>query len=775
MMNIFITGGTGFLGKFVVRKLLDEGHAVQCLMRPSSDVDSLLESIPAEIRSRLQFVHGQLNRLTADVLEGCDAVCHVAAAMKGAAAALFADNVIGIRRLLKMTHAAGVARVVLVSSLGVYGTSGLRPNSVLDESCPLDEQPHLRDPYTYSKLAGELIAWEEFRAGRCPLVVVRPGVIYGAGRDPLSSRVGISVGRLLVRMGGRQLLPYVNVEACAAGIVLAVTSPGIEGEAFNLLDDELMTARAFLKMYRRVRRDLHVVPVPHWAIGSLSRLNVWYHKRSLGQLPAVLTPYKSNAAWKPLKYSTQKAQTKLGWVPHRRTQDGIQELLRSTETEAGGEPVKNSKNGTTPDVAGPHFAPAGRAHSTGGLKILCLTSIFPNRLQPNKGIYNWRHFSQLQKQADVRVISPIAWTDDWRARRNGNSRLVSDRWQDWNGVEVVYPRYLYTPGCLRGSYGSFLKMSIGRTFRSAVAEFKPDLIYACWAYPDGWTAWKLAREAGLPAAVKVHGSDLLLLDHDPGRKRRTMEMLREVDAISSVSEDLRNCAVRLGAPSDRAHLIYEGTDRDLFCPGDRQAARRALGLPPTGLRLLFVGNLLPVKAVHILIDACAELRASGLIFEADLVGEGPEYAELQQQIKRLGLSGFVHLRGRMLQDALPDWYRAADLVVLSSLSEGVPNVLVEAAACGTPFVATNVGGISEIVHLSSGELVRPGDSAALARAIDSKLKNAAEAAASVNLAAIPSTADCAEATLQLFDELLADGRCAAARTDEVAQRVLSSP
>jgi nucleoside-diphosphate-sugar epimerase len=325
-MNIFITGGTGFLGKFVVRKLLEDGHAVHCLVRPSSDAESLLAAIPAEAQSRLQFIRGQLNRLTVEMLDGCDTVCHVAAAMKGATAALFADNVIGVRRLLKMTHAAGVRRVVLVSSLAVYGTSGLRKHSVLDESCPLEEQPHLRDPYTYSKLAGELVAWDAYRAGQCPLVVVRPGVIYGQGRDPLSSRVGLNFGNLLVKMGGRQLLPYVQVEACAAGIALAVTTPGIEGQAFNLLDDELMTARAFLRQYRHARRGLRIIPVPHWAIGTLSRLNVWYHNRSRGQLPAVLTPYKSNAMWKPLHYSIRKAQTVLGWKPQPSTREGVQGL-----------------------------------------------------------------------------------------------------------------------------------------------------------------------------------------------------------------------------------------------------------------------------------------------------------------------------------------------------------------------------------------------------------------------------------------------------------------
>ncbi|MBS0260688.1 MAG: glycosyltransferase [Planctomycetes bacterium] len=389
------------------------------------------------------------------------------------------------------------------------------------------------------------------------------------------------------------------------------------------------------------------------------------------------------------------------------------------------------------------------------LRILCLTSIFPNALQPNKGIYNWKHCRNLSHHADVRVISPIAWPDDWRARRRGLGRLANHRLQSWNGVEVFYPRFLYTPGLLRGTYGTCLKWSLAPLVRSQIAEFQPDIIYGCWAYPDGWAAWKLARQHRLPVAVKVHGSDLLLIDDQPARKRMTSDMLTDLDATSVVSNDLRNCAIRLGAPAERVHLIYEGTDFELFYPGNRQEARQKLGLTSTGKRLLFVGNLLPVKAIHVLIEACSRLLAEGIPFEADLIGEGPLRTQLEQQIAQLGLTEHVRLRGRVLQSAVPDWYRAADLVVLSSVSEGVPNVLVEAAACGTPFVSTDVGGISEIANLSPGPLVPAGDPAALAAAIKEKLLNSEQAASQINRAAIVSTQHCAAETIGLFQQIIA--------------------
>src|SRR5262245_10238882 len=328
-MKIVVTGGTGFLGRRVVRMLLEEGHSVRCLARPSSDVDALAGAIRSGTASRLEIVRAQLNHLTGEHLENFEALCHIAATMKGSPAALFADNVVATRRLLKAAHAARVPRVVLLSSLAVYGTSRLGTGSLLDETCPLDDQPHLRDPYTYSKVAAELLAWEAHRAGRCPLVVVRPGVIYGPGRDPLTTRVGLRHGDLLLQMGSRHLLPYVDVDTCAAGVALAITTPGIAGQAFNLLDGDLMTSGEFVRQYRRSRPRLRVIRVPQWIIGPLSRMSAWYHHWSRGQLPAVLTPYRSAATWKRLRYSTAKSAQLLGWKQCRRTRDGIWTALET--------------------------------------------------------------------------------------------------------------------------------------------------------------------------------------------------------------------------------------------------------------------------------------------------------------------------------------------------------------------------------------------------------------------------------------------------------------
>ncbi|MFN0054083.1 MAG: glycosyltransferase [Planctomycetales bacterium] len=403
------------------------------------------------------------------------------------------------------------------------------------------------------------------------------------------------------------------------------------------------------------------------------------------------------------------------------------------------------------------------------MRILVVTSIFPNGLQPNKGIYNWRAYSLLQQQAEVRVISPVPWMQTLRMpgrRRWGHNPRG---WEEWQGVRVSYPAYYYTPGILRGRYGAFYQKSIRSTFRWALEEFQPDLLLSCWAYPDGWVACQLGREHGLPVAVKVIGSDVLLVDEHPTRKAGTLHTLREADAIFAVSRNLRDRAVELGANPQTCLTIYSGTDCERFSPGDKGAARQRLGLPTEGCRLLFVGNLVGVKAIDVLIKAAGLLVERGVNFDLDIIGEGPLRDELQGQISAAGLSERVKLLGRRLQADLPDWYRAANLVVLCSHSEGIPNVLLEGAACGTPCVATRVGGIPEIADLSPVDLVPPGNPAALADAIVAALTKSSQEEYHPKPEAIHSDQSALAAMMQVFRTMVSsnkrpDGRGETPRT-----------
>jgi nucleoside-diphosphate-sugar epimerase len=317
------------LGRRVVADLLRDGATVRCLVRPSSDVTGLKALLPAGDLERLEFIRGDLTRpdACAAAVAGCETVFHVAAEMSGATAMLFLSNVVGTRRLIDAALRERVSRFVLVSSIAVYDAGSLPIGSVVNEKCALDPLPYLRDPYTYSKVCQERVAWEAVDTHGLPLVIIRPGNIYGPGRDCLGGRVGIRLGNWMVVMGGRQRMPYTHVANCAAAIVRAGTQADVEGKAFNIVDDDLPTGRDLTRQYRSEVGGLRRLVLPRWAVAAASRLCAWYHQKSRGQLPAILTPYKSRAMWKPLQYSNERARQSLGWIPKVDLTTGMRETM----------------------------------------------------------------------------------------------------------------------------------------------------------------------------------------------------------------------------------------------------------------------------------------------------------------------------------------------------------------------------------------------------------------------------------------------------------------
>jgi nucleoside-diphosphate-sugar epimerase len=335
VMRAFVTGATGFLGSRLVTRLLQHGNEVHALLRPAAEAPA--EWASAAASAQLVLHRGSLAEIgqLAGILGSCDTVYHAASALTGGAATLFMNNVVSMRTLLDACTASGTGRLVLVSSLAVYGTKSLRKWAVLDEHCSLDPEPHRRDLYTYSKVAQEQVCWEAATRHGVRLVVVRPGVIYGPGRDCLTARVGLKFGRVVVRLGANHPLPYTHVANCADAVLLAGTVPDIEAQAFNIVDDETPTAKQLLRRYRRNVGPLRVLGVPSWAIRPLSAACEGYHRWSRGQLPAVLTAYKSDAMWKPLRYSNAKAKSRLGWTPCIGADDGMASTFASLRSQHG--------------------------------------------------------------------------------------------------------------------------------------------------------------------------------------------------------------------------------------------------------------------------------------------------------------------------------------------------------------------------------------------------------------------------------------------------------
>jgi glycosyltransferase involved in cell wall biosynthesis len=355
------------------------------------------------------------------------------------------------------------------------------------------------------------------------------------------------------------------------------------------------------------------------------------------------------------------------------------------------------------------------------MRILVMTNLYPNPFQPHRAAFNRQRIHVLALKHPVRVIAPIAWTDELRARSRGAAPLPPGRHVELNGVPVVHPRFIFPPRLLRSLHGHCYQASVARTFRRAVAEFQPDIVFAPWGYPDGWAAVRLGHAAGLPVVTQVHGSDVLLLDQYPARRRKTVEGLQNADGVISVSQDIANKMTALGVDESRILVNYDGVDLSIFCPGSKAEARAKVGLSDGPPVVLFAGNLTPVKAIDVLLKAAQVLVREGSAIRLVLIGEGPLRPELERQAKDLGIADQVRFVGSLPWVELPDWYRSADVFCLPSHSEGVPTVLLEASACGTPWVASQVGGIPEIADIGISQLVAPNRPEALADALRTTL------------------------------------------------------
>ncbi len=358
------------------------------------------------------------------------------------------------------------------------------------------------------------------------------------------------------------------------------------------------------------------------------------------------------------------------------------------------------------------------------MRILFFSSIFPHGTARVTGTFNLELCRALAAENAVRVVAPRPIIDRRRIRY---PNIAADRWvTETTGIKVSYPGYFHTPGCGRFLYGELMWWSVRRHLEQAAEKLAPEAIVSYWAHPDGEVGMRAAQSLGVPSVVIVGGTDVLMQPNDRRRRPKIQRVLQESSAVMTVSEGLRRTVIDLGADPSRVHTIYQGVDDKLFFPGDADTARQRLSLPADRQLLLWVGRMVDIKGLDTLIAAFDLARQRQPDLHLLLVGDGPLRASVQADVNQRGLSSHVTFAGAQSHSQLPEWYRAADLVVLSSLSEGLPNVLREAVACGRPFVSTDVGSVREIAESQAGspfaELVPVGDAAAMAVAFERVLR-----------------------------------------------------
>ncbi len=354
-------------------------------------------------------------------------------------------------------------------------------------------------------------------------------------------------------------------------------------------------------------------------------------------------------------------------------------------------------------------------------QLAVLSAVYPTREDHAKGRPIWATIDRFPRDLDFTVYCSLPLRPAW-LRRVLPPRSYLRYPSPVNSTDSWFRTESLTYFSLPGAGSIWNGWWLSRALLGRMRGSKPDSILAYRAYPEGHAAVLAGRRLGVPAIISVRGSDLKLLPPSGPIRLRTQTALREAAAVLAVSQDLADCALALGANPERVHLVRNGIDRNVFRPEDKVAAREALSFPAEAKLLLFVGNLLPVKGVTFLLDALAVLRRdSGSNVRLAIIGDGNLEFQLRGQVRSAGIEDVVQFLGQQRQTEIARWMSAADLLCLPSLSEGMPNVVVEAFSCGCPVVGTTVGGIPELVVPGCGCLVPPGDAAALAQALSKAL------------------------------------------------------
>ena len=333
------------------------------------------------------------------------------------------------------------------------------------------------------------------------------------------------------------------------------------------------------------------------------------------------------------------------------------------------------------------------------LRILTFTSLYPNRINPLQGIFIHQRVRHLALHPDnsVEVIAPVPYFPSWLPVPRWQQFSQVPRQEEIDGVRIHHPRYPLLPGISMLAHGMLMYLASLSLVRRLHHENQFECIDAHFVYPDGFAAVLLGRILGVPVVVSARGTDIN--EYPTFRIVRLLIRwtLRNANGVVTVSAALRNKVVELGRPREQIRVITNGVDPQLFAMMDRAEARRRLGLSQSAEIAVCVAALRAVKGHRLLIEAIPLLAKRHPNLQLYLVGEGPLRPEVEALLAKLNLRESVFLLGQKPNSDLKIWFNASNVCCLTSEKEGRPNVLSESLACGTPVVATRVGGIPEIV------------------------------------------------------------------------------
>ena len=355
------------------------------------------------------------------------------------------------------------------------------------------------------------------------------------------------------------------------------------------------------------------------------------------------------------------------------------------------------------------------------MRVAVITRYFPTSPEPWAGHSAYQTLKFLAQRCEVKVFYPESEYPPLLKPRSRAGRNIDYSYRP-AGVEVEYIRYPALPAISRPLNG----WSAARSILPSVRAYAPDIILNYIVYPDGDAARRVAYKLNIPFVTTAIGTDLNVIP--PFCEGLTRRVLRNADFTMTVSGDLLRTARLLGAPEDRSRAVLNGCDTAIFHPSDRAQARAALNIAVDEEAIVYVGRLDMAKGLGELVTAVVGLHTRRPRAHCYIVGGGPAQQQLADAISARQAGSYITLMPSCATEGVANWMAAADLVTLPSYREGCPNVIIEALASGRPVVATNVGGIPELMDARDGQLVPARDAAALEAALDQVLSHTWDAA-----------------------------------------------
>ena len=356
------------------------------------------------------------------------------------------------------------------------------------------------------------------------------------------------------------------------------------------------------------------------------------------------------------------------------------------------------------------------------MKIIWITSLFPSGTDTTKGIYLYRTVKALSNYYDITTIcifpaippilkmiqKPIYAKKTYTYWKKNYPKKPKPP----NGINpsaIYYVRYLRLPRSLFGHLeGYFAFFKIKGIIKNLIN--KDTILHANWIFPSGQLARIIAKKYNIPFTVSLLGTDVHNLNYGTRYWYFAKEVLDDAKIICSVSHELiKKCLKeKIQIDENKIHYLDNIYDEDKFYIKDKRNVRKKNNISEDIKVILYAGNLIDVKNVDTLIKAFYEISKSDNSYKLFIAGSGSKENYLKELVKEFRLNEDVIFLGNLFQEDLIDYMNAADIFCLPSKNEGTPNVIIESLLCGIPVVASNVGGIPEVIkHGTNGYLFEP--------------------------------------------------------------------